>query len=546
MKKFLIILLSLALIVLCVGCGTYEPPIIVGGENIVDGDKDKPKPDDKDDDNNNGDVGFEDDLLVFTVTLNTRNAEGKLVRFPARESDNIQAQWTALDGGNGNHTAQVDSTGVATAKGLDGEFRVTLSNLPASYTYDPNGIYVDNDFRDVEIELLNVISTSGTGKGLYESEGCIVLNSVGTYKAVIQKKYIAGQYNVSDGSIIYFQFTPSQSGYYSLESMVDITDEKINPIMDKWSGTSAFKFNPITTDGGGSEGEFTKNFKWEISLPPAEVGNCWTFGIKADAIKGVDFPVTIYFKLTYIGENNGGEIVKAKGPFYKGDVITGDFQWSYKDNIQVDSDGNPITDKNGHTKYYTDNSIKGGTEMRFRLWWVDLNANGIFDEADEGDGFYHYYSMEKYPNGYTEGDKTYPAGYGPLLWTIIGGWDDVCHSYTGSSGNPPPPPTPTNNLIGRAFNIDGKNYNYFLLDYTVYAKPYKTYTEIGGSITTTIHPVNQELVGALQKFATAFNYFNDGEGHAEAGPIVIGEYDCGYRVDSDEDHMWLVFCGYFK
>lgn len=531
MKKFLIILLSLALFVFCVGCGTYTPPKDPG-EDISGKPGTTPgKPGNQDGPDVDG-PGFEDgdNELVFTVTLTIKNSFGELVRYSPRPTDDISAQWSS-DGGNDNHVAKFDSMGVATCKGLDGEYRVTLSNLPSDRIYDPNGNYVDNDFRDLTIELLDVKSTGkNTGKGLYVQQGtCIPLNSVGTYKARVEKKYVKGKTDeVRDGSIIYFEYTPTEPGYYSLESIVDIVDAKVNPMVDVFTGSSQFKRYDSTIDDGGKSGNFTKNFKWEMVIAQGYTGNCFTFAIKADVANGVKWPVDIYFTLTYIGATIPTEIVQAKGPFYNGPAMTGTYNWSFKDNY------------NSATSRY---STSG--DIQYELYWSDLNGNGIWDEGDLGDGFYHEFSLEKYPDGYSDATGTYPAGWGPILWTIIAGWDEINHSYIGSPGDPPPPPIPVDNLLGKADNINGKNYNFFLKEYNKYSIDLKTYKEQGGSITTTIHPVTKELMEALQEIAPYLGYFQDGDGFAEKYDRNA-IYHSPYLVDSDEDHMWLIFCGYFK
>ena len=299
--KLLVILLSIA----CVFCiafgftacsekddgahsGTEQ-----GGANTPD-DKGEQTPD-PDSGNNNKPA---EPKQVFTVTLNVRNSDGQLIEY-SPDSHDITAH---LSGKNDNYKATFNEDGVAKISASEGAYRVTLSNLPSDYTYDPNGIYVDNDFRDVTIELLNVIPTQGTGKGLYVQDGtCIPLTDIGTYRATVEKRHsIFSAKEATDGSVVYFQFIPAQPGYYSLESMVDVEGKKINPIVDIFTGTSTYKFFSETIDGGGTAGEYTKNFKWEGVVHGGYQGSGYTFGIKAQVAYDVQWPVDIYFKLTYI------------------------------------------------------------------------------------------------------------------------------------------------------------------------------------------------------------------------------------------------------
>lgn len=595
MKKFLIILLSLALFVFCVGCGTYVPPIEPGESN-----NDKPggnttvKPGDPE--NPEGPDDSEDDHLVFTVTLNTRDRDGNLVRYTPRKTDDIYAQWSS-DGGSDIHKAKFDSSGVATCKGLDGEYRVTLSNLPSDRAYDPNGIYVDNDFRDTYIELLDVIGTKGTGKGLYVDEGtCIPINSVGTYKATVEKAYVGGQYNlyeqardVKDGSVIYFQYTPVNTGHYEIESIVDVMDGKINPMLEYFNGSFAYSTYQGTYDGGGTEGDFTKNFKWSIECKQGEVGNVWKFAIKADVAPGVEWPVDIYFKLTYVGESAPLEIVQARGPFYTGPHPTGTFNWSFMDNMSgsryntagdkvyalfwedLDGDGlftpaewkdtngngkfdegDAWRDTNGNGKYDEGEPYKdtnGNGKMDIGDEWWDYNGDGKCG-LDTGDGYYHEYSLKDYPDGYSDATGTYPKGWGPILWTLIDGWDYIQHPQAQTVDDSGRPKIVDVSLLERVGNVNDKDYiTKFMKTYKVYSQ-YVSVDNGTDKRSTGLHPVTKELMEALHEFAAALDYFRDGDGYAEAGPGHDSEgipwgYDSKVRVDSDEDHMWLIFCGYF-
>lgn len=521
MKKFLIILISLvlaAVMTFAVGCniGTYTPPIDIvepppppGGDKDNKPDKDKPGgPEEGGGDET--EVGF-----TYTVTLYRMNDEGFTSRFYP-QPNTIQAQWT---GDDGNHSAMFDANGVATCKGLDGEYYVTLSGLPDGYTYDPNSVYADNDLKDINVELLPYGLGSGRGTGLYD---CIRINKEGVFQVTLNSK----------SSKVYYEYQPQRRGVYTIESMADARAGKINPKMTRYSGQSAFKFNPVEQNDGGISGSYTKNFKWQIQVDGDEyVGNVWSFEISADTVDN-KYPVTFYFKMTWVSDVNVREIINANGPFYTGGLPAGTFRWSYRDNV------------NGN-RYYTDGSLgENGNPMRFRLWWVDNNGNGIFDEGDEGDGFYHFYSMEEYPDGYTDATGTYPAGYGPLLWTLIDGWDEIQHP-SGDGGVAYP------SLMGsRAFTAT-KNYSYFMDAYQRYSI-YLSINVGNGNRSTGIHPVNDELMKAIQELATALNYFRDGDGSAETHENVFDSPEDGISgyygplVDSDEDHMWLIFCGYFN
>ena len=499
MKKLLIILLSLTLALAFAGCGsfgTWRPPVDPGNQTEGSGGSgsgtNKPNPDDPDDPDEPETPG---EGYTYTVSLYRINEKGKEVYFFPDSTMNISAQW---EGADGIHTAPFDNFGVATVTGLDGEYRVTLSNLPAGYTYDPNGIEADNDLRDIRIVLLQYsIKARGQTHGLYD---CISLTTEGAYMVTLTSK----------SEKLYFEYTPRAEGIYSVESIVDIRAGKVNPKMDWYIGQRAgAKYLDSTIDGGGASGPYTKNFRKTLTVDdPSYVGNTWTFAIYADTTES--YPVEVFFRVSYVGLPDQREIVQAKGPFYKGSVEPGTWQWSVLDNKQ----------SNG--RYYTDGTFgANGNPMRFKLW----------KQEDGGDGFYHFFDMDKYAEN---------GGWGPMLWTLIKGWDLVDHpmSTTGK----------LDSIAGQRAFTPTKNYSFFMEKYAEYAITIKDPRQTDS---ISVHPVNEELMKALQDLAPTAGdgYFRDGDGIAEAGPIASGmedSFDSGLRIDSSEEYMFLLFCGYFK
>ena len=208
----------------------------------------------------------------YTVTL-THN--GKV--FTATEG--LLAQWTD---GFSYHTAPL-TNGKAEVGDLDGDYRVTLSGLPEGYTYDPNAYTATVGGRDVEIELYHVEVPRGAGSDEYH---CIALNKTGYYRARYTR---AGQQ-------IFFEFIPTSSGTYVLESLVDTAAQQYNPVLMVYIGSSQYKLFDHEQDGGGAEDGYTKNFRYEMRVDDDEIGSVFTFAIRLDA-KSEQLPQTVDFSV---------------------------------------------------------------------------------------------------------------------------------------------------------------------------------------------------------------------------------------------------------
>lgn len=396
MKKIFALILILLLVLTFAGCGTYKPPIVTG--NPYEEEEDTKKPDGTTPDNPDG----EEDR-IFTVTL---YSEGK------RFSPDVifYAQWTSEDKTE-IVNAPFNSLGVAETKNLDGEYRVTLSGLPGDYTYDPNGLKVDNDNRDISIELLPIIPTKNNGTS-YERD-CIEVEKLGTYRHTFSAK----------NERAWFRYYPKAQGKYVIESWVDVYENEVNPVMIYYYGNSAgyvnFEYPAGTYDGGGTSSTYTKNFRFELELSGSMVGNVWIFQLYADC-KG-EYPINIDFTIKLIGDYSGTEDVydpvTAYGPFAN---IRPDGTWKYN---------------------YADNGRKLESS-RFRL--------------NEEDGFYHLYDEEKY-----EGND----GWGPILFAKLS-TDCEVMSTTGDNGVPSDQGGFTNPLV--RLRIKGKDYSTFMKSYIAY------------------------------------------------------------------------------
>lgn len=273
MKKVILFVFIVLFTITIAGCGTFSPPIELPEDPIAGENPDAPavSPEEEEGD-------------VFSVTL---TCEGE----PFYPTEPIFALWT---GDEGVHMAQFDQLGVAKINDLDGEYRVTLSNLPHGYTYDVNGYTVDNTRMSVEIEVLKIVSerlTTASSTDLYH---CVTVEELGTYRTAI----------TSSSEWVYYAFQPTRAGRYSIESWADITANDINPQVQIYIGNFAAKYPLRLQDDGGSQSTYTKNFRYEISLRQDELGNVYTFAVRASKI-GNTYPVTLDFTIKREGEVEG-------------------------------------------------------------------------------------------------------------------------------------------------------------------------------------------------------------------------------------------------
>ena len=170
-------------------------------------------------------------------------------------SEKIQVVWA--DDYN-KYTATINSDGYAKIE-LDGDFHVYLNSLPDGYSYNPNIYSADNENPIVEIELYKISRISkGQGTALYKE---YQMSTTGVYRTTISKAL----------QKVYYEFKPTKSGYYVLETLVNVYEDTVNPKVDIYQGTFAYKPNTPNQAGLDSGGYalpngFTKNVKWVVKL----------------------------------------------------------------------------------------------------------------------------------------------------------------------------------------------------------------------------------------------------------------------------------------
>ncbi|MCH5162656.1 MAG: hypothetical protein J1G38_04120 [Clostridiales bacterium] len=468
-KRIFIVILTLLIAVVFAGCGSYAPPA-VGGRPPSGSGEEPP--------------GGVDPPIVEPPVEETYTFTVKLADAPDTLPENMQAIWTK---NSEVHSAKFID-GVASVEGLDGEYRVTLSNLPSGYTYDCNGYNADNIDRDVTIPLLKILSVRNYFRLQPNNEKSVIswytISEYGTYRATIRN---------ADEAVGY-AFEPKENGRFSITSWCDATANEINPAIKIYYGTEHFCQYIETLDDGGAAGYFTKNFKYTAEFGDENIGAMQLFAVKA-AVNDISYPVTVDFTIKRESEYElpptEGEPYYAKGP-YCTKHETGVWRYIYEDN----------TATSGSNTFY----IQDQTKVMF----------------NKADGYYHVGTAD-----------------GPLLYARL---TKDCQIFVTR--------TPGGSWVNQGFSWnefkdgmvkltleDGYNYSYMI------NKGYEPYCDANGA-----HPVTEEIKTFLQGYASRENLFRDGEGHAEDPALNVDEdmNPDGIRLQSDENSMWMFACGYYK
>lgn len=425
------------------------------------------------------------------------------------QTQGIEVQWAD---GTSIHRAKFDETDhIAKITGLDGDYKVTLHGLPDGYTYDANVYTATNNKRNIEIEIFEHISTRGTGTSLYGND-VIKLNRLGAYTANVKKN------NKGESTTVYYEFSPSRAGTYIVDTIVDITANEVNPSLDIYHGSSAYKNYSHTIDSGASEAEYTRNARYIIEVDTENIGAVYTFGVTATHKDGV-YPIPVTFVIRFVGDYENP---------------------NYKRNSTV-----IIPDQEGlESRGYIDESYVIG-----RLTYPEVKVTDkvyIFDSSifalNPDDGYYHLVDENGEPNGPILFAKLrrrhrFFADYKDqeVAFDSYGTYGVICVEDPGNAS--------------LQTLVDGtQNYKLFVQGgdacYGVVGmEDYLSYKGYGDYVTNSegVYPVTEELKEFLQKFSIAQRYFNDGNGWAE----TTAESEFGYRIYSAEEDQWLFACCYF-
>lgn len=442
-----------------------------------------------------GDSGSESNQPTedsYTVRLTYQGAQFN----PSSMGAGTYVQWTGItETGDvtGFQTAEFNKDGIAYLNGLDGEYRVTLQNLPEGYAYNPNLYVASGSSRHVEIEIYPIIKTTKSGADLYNN--IIKINKEGVYRVNITKAY-------PKEKGVYYEFTPPTNGLYSVQSIVDVTQDAINPIAEIYTGTFASKHYSHTCDDGVEfeNGSYTKNFYFEGDATEEQSGHVVIpFAVRATAKNG-EFPITVDFLVTreddFEDPHSPAELIYAKElPSEKAPEGVG--TWTYAE-----------TKKNGS--------------------WVFDGANYVYNEED---GFYHVGTKD-----------------GPYLYVTLSVPDRFLPPYTppGSSVSYPVAFTTIESIAPTAYlrvaELDRETGE--RTGRLIHYKPMIEQDYAGVCNSEGRCLVTKELQWFLQELCESNAYFNDGFGWVETySPSVT---DGNYSVSALEDDQWLFACGYYK
>ena len=410
---------------------------------------------------------------------------------------------------------QADNKGVAVAEGLDGNYVVTLKDIPSGYTYNPNpynvthktyGNIATNDQPEITINLYKLGETQGAGNDLQNGSRC-VLRTTNVYRATL----------TSSEQRIYFEFAPKASGTYTIESWMPVTDDKVNPIIDVYSSNFAAPIYQYTLDTGGAEGKsYTKNFKYEVEIADEMISSggqvVFIFAVYTTARNAKYYPVNVDFAVQYEG---GFELEHAKSEFVIPEET--DYLLQNKDYFYSAIEGKT---------WHNPAEIIGNKK-------VFISTNYKYNEKTR---VYHKYDEEKYASD----PYGYGAGYGPVLYADITVETrtmvlDTAFTLIEYKGN-------------KALTVSNgtENYKLFIEGYSDVIsncpdslKGTLAYAHVVNSDGAV--PVTKELKDFLQKYSINQVMFMDGDGWAETGKTYGGE-----SYEATENDQWLFACGYYE
>ena len=527
-KKIIAVLLTIVAIFALFSCGEYNPALNGdknnGNTNLPEGSVDQPTLDG-------------DPTNDFTVRLRL-NGEAYIPTVA------VNVYWN--DGYN-IHIAPIDKNGVATIDGLDGDYNVTLSSAPSGYAYDPNAYMATNDNRDIIIDMYDSGAMNGKGSALYS---CHRVTGTGVYTVTINEDKEDVNEDGKFVDVVYFEFAPQINGTYTIESWVNIVDDDVNPVCLAYLGSSAYKYGEYKVTDVGACGSYTRNFIHSIKIADENISSggsqVFTFGITAETKSGV-YPVTYTFA---IKRNGGFDYNRGTKTMIAPKFDWSGFNFAAFEELAKDEDKKIVSAKVLYDENDPDSAV------------YDQRAYKLWEKSEGGDGFYHVYDKEKYPE---------TDGYGPILVAYV---SKACDYLDRSLS--------TIELAGNnALTVSNgtENYKQFIEGFEAVASGgyycvgtcpcHKDSMDDEGNVNAPIAclpsctncsslctkcpeelmgkegyaqkcnsdgvvPVTEELKDFLQKFAIQRQYFADGEGHVDRNGVY-----------AYEDSQWLFACGYY-
>ncbi len=288
--------------------------------------------------------------------------------------------------GTSVHTAPLNENGVARIDGLDGDYRVSLSALPNELSYDPNSTIATNDNRNVILELYPLEMKVGSGMDEYN---CYSISDTGAYSTTIN----------SPEEKVFFQYAPSAQGVYTIESWVDTMSDTVNPYIDVYTGSSAYKQYSHTINDGGAVGSYTINFVHTIEILSEQISaggqQVYTFAVRAES-KYNQYPLTLTFAVK-LNDEIEPKPIRPPSSSYQTAIPELDFS-TY--NVLDHEYGDEYTMTYPEYRFAEGSNVYVFNEKNVKLW----------KKKDGGDDFYHMYDEEKYADN---------NGYGPILYANI-------------------------------------------------------------------------------------------------------------------------------
>ena len=298
--------------------------------------------------------------------------------------------------------------------------------------------------------------------------------------------------------------------------MVNVYEDTVNPKVDIYQGTFAYKPNTPSQSGLDSGGYalpngFTKNVKWVVKLTEEMLGNVYTFVIYADSKTGI-YPINVDFKISYEGEHYVDDIVSK---LMVAEEIHDYHYCSDCVNVILEKEIPSKCPVCGSTKinnayipiYTTSNYTFVNSDGGVGSYYSGItNGSGLLVGSgfkyNEATGFWHVYDNQK-------------EEYGPVLCAKI---TKPCAYYEESL-----------NLIESHGNKNltvskgTENYKVFIE---------QSYAAVCNSDGVCF--VTNELKEFLQKFSISQRLFFDGNGFVESTGVYAAEED-----------QWLFACGYY-
>lgn len=401
----------------------------------------------------------------------------------------MYAEWTGIsEMGDitSFQTAAFDENGEASIRGLDGEYHVTLSNLPEGYTYNPNIYVTSGNNPEITIELYPIIQTAQKGTDFYDD--VISIRSEGAYRVTLEKLYPA-----TEG--VYFQFhIPRDGGVYSVQSIVDVMENTVNPIAEIYTGSGQFKTWSHTCEGGVEfeNGSYTKNFYFEGKATEQQEGFAIIpFAVRAMSLTG-ELPITVDFVVSRKADNPSNhkdadliyakELPKEKAPEGVGEWVGAE------------------TYENGQFVFNAKNYV--------------YNEDDGFWHVGAKDGPYLYVELATLPNRFL-----------PDYIDISGTAHQVC--FVNIEHIAPTAYLRVAELDRETGEPTGRRIHYK----PMIEEQYSTVCNSDGRCLVT-----EEIKWFLQEISESQAYFNDGYGHIETY----------LNISALEDDQWLFACGYYK